>query len=1376
MKRVLIVLLGILLFSVSHAQNIIRPKIACPNDLWVNSYNGVLFFARTDMQTMNSALPMQLQFYYNSSYASKNYGYGAGFSLGYEIRYEMDSLGIIIERGDGRRDLFTRYDNLYKASAGVFDQLTQPEEGKFLLSTKEGTRYFFDDSRYGLVTKITDRNNNSTLFTYQDSLLTQIADEAGRAITLTYTNGRLTRTSATFSKGNYSYQYDNKGRLIKITNPMGYSTLYSYDQKDRLNGITDANGNKTEIQYNATGAVSRVKTAVTDKVIRYEKDILRTVVVDYTEPATQFSYYFWDEKGRVIEKSGSCCGIQEKLEYDDDDNVIKRTDANGNVRSFTYDKNGNMLSATDPEGHTERYTYEPVFNQIASFTDKRGNSFQFSYDERGNLTEITGPEGYNNSYSYTRKGLLQTETDANGNVTVNNFSDTGLLLSQTDAAGNERLFTYDIAGNLLTSKDARGYTTTFSYDNINRLTSVADPLKYKTGFSYDRLENIVRIKDPLNRITANTYNALGQLLTTTDPAGKMIRYLYNGKVRPVALINQLNDTTKIAYDGNDRIIRITNPANETTSLDYDAKGNLIALIQPNGNIIGYEYTPNDWVKTVFDQIGVISTNTYDANGNVLSQEDGEGRKTTYSYDDLNRINRMTDALGNSESYTYDGNSNILFYINRNGHSETYSYDALDRLLEVTDALNNKTNYEYDGEGNLVKAVDARNNATSYTYDALGRNTHITFANGTVNEFGYDAIGNVIRMKDRNGSEIKYTYDVLNQLLSVLYPDQKNKHYNYNAIGQLVGAMNENAVVTLDYDKAGRIIRETLNEKVTGYSYDIANRKRTLIYPGHKQIEEVLNVRDQITRILEDGTEIASIAHNQAGQMVSRAYNNGITTAFGYNENGWINQITEGTIRNVLLMYDKAGNILSSTDILKPEYSEQYVYDELDRLIQFNKGTITSGAIPDPLKSIEYQYDALGNRTTVKTNGIARVYTANAMNEYTAISGDANQSFQYDRNGNLLSDQTHTYHYDFDNNLIRVDDDNTASYLYDALGRRIAKINDGQRTNFYYAGDQIIEERNGSDDIVATYIFGEGIDDILKMNRNGEAYYYHKNHLGSVMSVTDSQGKVKESYQYDPFGKVSFLDASGNSIASTQIGNSILFTGRWYDEETGTYYYRARTMHPGLGRFIQPDPLGHMDGVNYYTYALNNSLNYTDPLGLFSIRDINPEWCKQPSNNCKEDFDWPSEIEGLFDSLNETMGNIGQVLETRVYKGRFGRMGAGINKGVTRILNIKFAPPSGKVYPGAGYKRIGRGVNVIGKRIGYLGKVFEGMSLVSKWKNGRATLCDVIDFGIGWDPFSSAFTLGWDFGTWLEDKTHFGEKTFGRLFDFAFTTYYDFKYR
>jgi len=63
------------------------------------------------------------------------------------------------------------------------------------------------------------------------------------------------------------------------------------------------------------------------------------------------------------------------------------------------------------------------------------------------------------------------------------------------------------------------------------------------------------------------------------------------------------------------------------------------------------------------------------------------------------------------------------------------------------------------------------------------------------------------------------------------------------------------------------------------------------------------------------------------------------------------------------------------------------------------------------------------------------------------------------------------------------------------------------------------------------------------------------------------------------------------------GSPYLFTARRYDSETGLYYYRARYYNPQIGRFMQPDPIGHENGMNVYTYVGNNPSMRRDPHGL-----------------------------------------------------------------------------------------------------------------------------------------------------------------------------------
>ncbi len=1180
MKKLIIILLCFVWLLPLRAQNMTQPKIAGPNGLWVNSYNGVLFFGQTDMETQNSAMPMQLRFYYNSSANETNYGYGLGFSLGYEMRYKVEENGdVTIETGDGRTDTYTRFGDEFEAPAGVFSTLTLDGD-KYTLTEKTGEKYEFADARHKKLTAQTDRHGNRTTLTYSpDSMLTQIQDAVGHTITLEYNNKLLTRASASFHNGSITYAYDSKKRLTRRTDAMGYTTLYAYDRLNHIDEITDAEGHKTNIYYNASNMVSRLKTEVSDKSIRYDGD--KTVFIDYTEPQNQYSYYRWDDKGRVIEKVGLCCGIQSKMEYDEDDNVIKLTDANGHVTTYTYDDRGNMLSLTDALGHTERYTYDPVFNQITSFQDKNGNAYSFSYNATGDLTAMNGPLGFNTSITYDEHGWPLTTTDANGNVTLTTYNDDGTTAQVMNAAGYTTTMSYDPCGNVINTTDGRGNTTSFTYDKNNQVTAQTDALGHTNTISYNKTGNIVRIKNAKNQITAFTYDALGQILTQTNPQGGVSVIEYDGKGNVVKTIDPLGGVQTYTWNEKNKLLSQTNAAGETTTYDYDAKGNLVAVFQPNGNIVSYDYDDLDRVQRVSDNMGAVATFTYDANGNRLTVSDALDRTITYAYDALNRVVSETLPSGTTTLYEYDNNSNLLTVIDAKGNRTTYTYSSLDQQLTYTDALNAVTRFEYDGNGNLLKAIDANGNATAYTYDALNQNTVITFADGRSLQYVYDELGQVTTTKDRAGNEFRYTYDALGNLLSKVYPDGSADRFTYDALNRMLSAINNDATVNFTYDAADRLLSETLNGKVTTYTYDVAACKRTLTYPSGMHVVEQLNVRDYITSILQNGEEVVNMSYNAAGQKTSQTYANGITTTYDYNPNGWQNEINAGNgTMHLQMTYDAIGNITERKDVLNSARTESYGYDVIGQLTSFKRGTTVENS---------YQFDPLGNRLKTIENGVTTTYRSNNVNAYTAITGGLSFTPQYDDNGNLLNDNKHTYAYDFNNKLITVDGTN-GNYKYDALGRRIAKGS----TEYYYVGDQMVEEVTAGN--ATSYLYGNEIDETLQMKRGSAIYYYHTNHLGSTIALTDAAGSVVERIEYDAYGQPTFFDATGNVLAQSAVGNNIMFTRREYDVEGDMYFYRTRSMHPAIGRFMQHDPLMYVDGLNDFSYVNNMPIDFSDPLG------------------------------------------------------------------------------------------------------------------------------------------------------------------------------------
>jgi RHS repeat-associated protein len=276
-------------------------------------------------------------------------------------------------------------------------------------------------------------------------------------------------------------------------------------------------------------------------------------------------------------------------------------------------------------------------------------------------------------------------------------------------------------------------------------------------------------------------------------------------------------------------------------------------------------------------------------------------------------------------------------------------------------------------------------------------------------------------------------------------------------------------------------------------------------------------------------------------------------------------------------------------------AQVYTYDKIYQLTEVDYN--------EPNKTW-YYYDKLGNRTKVSENTTDTTYDSNALNQYVTVGGT---SYEYDKNGNLISDGVHTYQYEYENRLISVDNGSTATYKYDFAGRRISKTVGATTTTYLYDGDQIIGDYVGTQ-YYKRYYYGSGIDEPICMEKwppggTTGVYYYYYDGLGNVAALGWYNGQLKEKYSYDVYGKPTIREPNDAIRATSQFGNRYMFTGREYDAATGLYYYRARYYKPSLGQFMQTDPIGYPGGLNLYTYVGNNPLNWTDHWGL----------CKDPNS-------------------------------------------------------------------------------------------------------------------------------------------------------------------
>jgi RHS repeat-associated protein len=207
-----------------------------------------------------------------------------------------------------------------------------------------------------------------------------------------------------------------------------------------------------------------------------------------------------------------------------------------------------------------------------------------------------------------------------------------------------------------------------------------------------------------------------------------------------------------------------------------------------------------------------------------------------------------------------------------------------------------------------------------------------------------------------------------------------------------------------------------------------------------------------------------------------------------------------------------------------------------------------------------------------------------------------KSMTYDDNGNLRTlkeaGQTTTYTWDARNRLTNIGGPVvTASFGYDATGRRTSKTIAGFSSTFLYDGLDIIKEIAAGQTV--HYLRSLRVDETLaRVEDTGSTLCRLPDVLGSSVALSDSLGGVPAEYTYEPFGRT--------VVTGTPTQDSFQYTGRENDG-TGLYFYRARYYGPQLGRFVEQDPIGLTGGDwNLYAYAANNPVNLLDPHGLQAV--------------------------------------------------------------------------------------------------------------------------------------------------------------------------------
>ncbi|MBI3348492.1 MAG: putative Ig domain-containing protein, partial [Burkholderiales bacterium] len=992
------------------------------------------------------------------------------------------------------------------------------------------TRYDYDAK--GNLTRITDPVGLKTEFGYSGKHVTSITDPAGRITRLVYSGDDLVKVIDPDQSFN-SYGYDSLGHLTTSSSKLQATDTHIYDSvSGRLVEVDRADGSVTKVTpWQLNGLTDPALTTDKANPALASTKTIESFTATLKMANGNVRVQTMDEHGRVLSEKDSM-GALETFVRDAAGNVTKTIEADGAFTESTYDARGNRLTLTDDYGTTS-FTYDGKYNRVTSTTDSLGHATHYQIDAKGDNIGTTNADGTQTLYTYLPQGMLSTSTDAMGRQTAYFYDNNGRLAKVRYPDTSFKTYEYDLAGNASAMVDENGHRTQYVYDAMNRLvrTITADP-------------DGAGPQTPSKR--SSTYDAAGNMLTQTDELGAV---------------------TTMTYDQLGRLTSTIDRTGAKTTRDYDVGGNLKTLTDGRNNQTTYEYDLRNRVTKETNALLGEKTYTYDGDSHQASSITDEANHTTqFEYDDRGRLTRQVDANNDETVYTYDGANNRTSVTDANNHATTFVYDAMNRLLETTDALHGTSTVVYDPVGNIVATLDALLRKTVTEFDLRDRPVRQTDPLNGVKTWAYDAAGNLIKSTDALGRETRYGYDNLNRRISITLPDPDGSS------GPLV-----ESVTTMAYDDAGRMIALTdALGHATQFAYDAMGRlaqtidalgkATTKTYDENGNVVKLvdalgaitLNEYDALNRLTKttlpdpDGLNGPLVSpertfeYDEVGNLVKATDALHHATIYGYDAVGRQVSMTDAAAGVTGFEYDHVGNLLAIVDPLA--HRTEYAYDALNRRVS----ETLPGSGGSPASQTLTAYDAVGNvREIVDARGYATAYTYDALNRQItrtdALNGVA--TLAYDKVGNLVAATD--------------EEGRTTRFVYDDQDRRVLAIQPNP------AG-------GSSQGPVTRYTYDAG---------------------GNLIALTDALDHKTE-YAYDELNrqtKTTYADGSFTSQAYDAVGHIVRTT-----DETG-----ATTTHTydALGRVIRiteadPDGSGPLAApVTLLAYdGEGNLVQSTDPRG------------------------------------------------------------------------------------------------------------------------------------------------------------------------------------
>jgi len=795
----------------------------------------------------------------------------------------------------------------------------------------------------------------------------------------------------------------------------------------------------------------------------------------------------------------------------------------------------------------------------------------YDHEERPRLDDqgrpVTDLRRWTTRYWFDLNDHLARSRDSQGNETWFRYDGLGRLIYLNDPDRGAVWKTYDAASNETEGRDAKGQVTRLTYDGMNRTLTEDFLDDAAPEFSYGRKPDVrYHYDEPAGAMdlgdgtTARATFVKGKLAWVEDHTGEA-HYSYDVRGREAWSLRRLPDWQPgVPGDTTNAPL-----ASYRMSYFYDANNRLVRRVFPDNDEYTYEYSSRNLQTGLRGTRGpIVADATFQPAGGLLSLGFGNGVVTRYEYDPRRRASRFategspTGTSGRLLGYRYqrDGSSLITAVEDtrpsdtRGGgdrlrNTQRFTYDDLYRITSVAynhglpgvAATNGIIRYRYDRIGNLLEqSSDLVHNERGVSLTELGQLAYGGSA-GATNRLG--------RLNPEPGPHALTKVSSGNR--SLLYDANGN-------VRQLDGAQCvwdfKNRLVALDdplvrsdyrYDYRGVRQLRLVTWKPNGRG--ATNRNFSVLYPFPDY--EVREGKQPVKYALFSGRRVAKLTGSfSATSRVQRLHLQG----------GWNLVSLEVTTTNVLgqLATHTGGQPVFRHDATSRGYAEVATGEVLPA------GTVLwVHAKQRAVASISGAIGAPRLLTLAKGSHL--------------VGGDGLQARGWSAG---LPPGVFVWRYEAAQGAWQPPE------AVPAVGQR------PRPPPFLDVGEVVFLQVEASVTLPAP-------------DSSKALLYYHHDHLGSVALMTDAQGRRVQESTYYPFGA---KRAEERLLPGVE---SYAFTGKEQDEESGFVYLSARYQLPGLARFLSVDPALALDpsartrnpqSLNFYAYALNNPITFTDPTG------------------------------------------------------------------------------------------------------------------------------------------------------------------------------------